>query len=196
MNSCRFGPKGRKSRSDKVERLGAYAAATKARTSSARFSSSARVRRTNLATTPKQNANPIPVAVTECKKSSSASKGTPAIHGLWENAAVPIMEAANVPAVSESPLARRALGSPTGECCGRPVQRLKKQNGADHPAPFFAGNRAGSGFFYSVNVKVTGAARLYRAASVWTAGLDIACNAANLIRVYGMLPQCCFPRGR
>jgi hypothetical protein len=31
--------------------------------------------------------------------------------------------------------------------------------------------RLEKGFFYSFNVEVTGAARLYRAASVWTAGL-------------------------
>jgi hypothetical protein len=35
--------------------------------------------------------------------------------------------------------------------------------------------RLEKGFFYSFNVEVTGAARLYRAASVWTAGLGL-CN--------------------
>ena len=46
-------------------------------------------------------------------------------------------------------------------------------NGAMRIAPFreeFAGEK---GFFYSFNVEVTGAARLYRAASVWTAGLGL-----------------------
>jgi hypothetical protein len=46
-------------------------------------------------------------------------------------------------------------------------------NGEMWIAPFgeeFAGEK---GVFYSFNVEVTGAARLYRAASVWTAGLGL-----------------------
>ncbi len=43
-------------------------------------------------------------------------------------------------------------------------------------APFFTENRVEKGFFYSVNVEVTGAARLYRAVSVWTAGLCRICT--------------------
>jgi hypothetical protein len=39
---------------------------------------------------------------------------------------------------------------------------------------FYASRQVKNGFFYSFNVEVTGAARLYRAASVWTAGLAIA----------------------
>jgi hypothetical protein len=43
---------------------------------------------------------------------------------------------------------------------------MKKQNGAEkNLRHFFAGSRAGNGFFYSLNVEVTGVARLYRAAS-------------------------------
>ncbi|MDK9725398.1 MAG: hypothetical protein OEL88_10950, partial [Sterolibacteriaceae bacterium MAG5] len=40
-----------------------------------------------------------------------------------------------------------------------------------NPRHFFVLGTSEKGFFYSFNVEVTGAARLYRAASVWTAGL-------------------------
>jgi hypothetical protein len=48
--------------------------------------------------------------------------------------------------------------------------KRKMKNGAERPRRFFA-SWTGIEFFYSLNVKVTGAARLYRAASVLTDGL-------------------------
>jgi hypothetical protein len=40
---------------------------------------------------------------------------------------------------------------------------------------FLPENLFKNGFFYSFNVEVTGVARLYRAASAWTAGLGSLC---------------------
>jgi hypothetical protein len=47
----------------------------------------------------------------------------------------------------------------------------KNEHGAEQSAPFLRRWTREVGFFYSFNVEVTGSARLYRVASVWTAGL-------------------------
>jgi hypothetical protein len=44
-------------------------------------------------------------------------------------------------------------------------QKPRKQKWRENPRHFFVQNSLKNGFFYSFNVELTGAARLYRAAS-------------------------------
>ena len=49
--------------------------------------------------------------------------------------------------------------------------------------------KGATGFFYSLNVEVTGAARLYRAASVWTAGLGVWLVTCNSFPIAYNIPK-------
>lgn len=73
---------------------GIMMAARSATTSNDRAIKLARSLCMNRAKTPIENAKPIAVAVTECRKSSNASYGSSATQGLWEKAAV---ESINTP---------------------------------------------------------------------------------------------------